>query len=228
MAAFTFALTIALVGSIVASDTIEISKRGLAEVNIPAPTDVQGAINDWNTDVVTVNNFLNDVPNLINDLPTLAAHAQNILDNNAKDEPNQLKTLRNWFTGPSTPDLTTDAFECAFDDLATGQVINGATFNFDMHVIKQLSDFVIPDAQAGNADFVTSQVGEISSYRCCNVLPDLDILWRDAAISAGFAEVDVPRSPPRPDACASIDCSTTVGASTCGSKDNGRFGAPGS
>ena len=216
--------------SIPVSGAAGLSKRGLAEVPAPGTPDVQAAINDWNNDVVTVNDFLNGVSDLLSDLPTLAAHAQNIVDNFAKDEPNQLKTLHNWFIGPNTPDVPTAAFNCAFDDLATGQVLDGETFNFDTLVIKQFTDFIIPDAQAGKADFVLSQVGEVNSYRCCNVLPDLDILWRDAAISAGFTDADVPFSPPRPDACASIDCSPdiTKGASTCGTQDNGRFGTPGS
>jgi hypothetical protein len=229
MAIFNIASIVALAAtSIAASDAARISKRGLPEVVIPAQSDVQAAINDWHNDVVTVNDFLNSVPNLLSDLQTVAAHAQNIVDNFAKDEPNQLKTLHNWFTGPEQPDLPTAAFDCAFNDLATGKVLNGETFNFDTLVIKQFTDFIIPIAQAGDADGVTAQVGEVNSFRCCNVLPDLDTLWRDAAISAGFTEADLPFSPPRPDACASIDCSTTLGATTCSSEDNGRFGTPGS
>jgi hypothetical protein len=214
--------------SIAATHAAEVSKRGLGEVVIPASSDVQAAINDWHTDVVTVNNFLNGVHDLLNDLPNLAATAQNIVDNFAKDEPNQLNTLNNWLTGPEQPDLPSTAFSCAFDDLATGKVVDDRTFNFATLVIKQFTDFIIPLANAGDADAVTAQAGEVSSYRCCNVLPDLDILWRDAAISAGFTEADVPFSPPREDACASIDCSSTTGASTCGTEDNGRFGTPGS
>lgn len=229
MAIFNSISIIALAAGAIASPNVAtISKRGLATVAVPVQSDVQAAIHDWNNDVVTVNNFLNTVHDQLSDLSTLATNAQNIVDNFAKDEPNQLQTLANWFNQSAQPDVPTDAFNCAFDDLATGQVLNGETFNFATLVIKQFTDFIIPDAQAGNADFVTAQVDEVNSYRCCNVLPDLDILWKDAAISAGFAEADVPFSPARPDACPSIDCSTTLGASDCGAKDNGRFGAPGS
>jgi hypothetical protein len=225
MAIFTIASIIALAASsIAASDAVNtVSKRGLATVDFPVNSDVKAAINDWNTDVVTVNDFLNSVHDQLSDLATLASNAQNIVDNFAKDEPNQLKTLGNWFNASAQPDVPTDAFDCAFDDLATGKVIDGATFNFDTLVIKQFTDFIIPLAQAGNADGTVAQVGEVNSFRCCNVLPDLDILWRDSAISAGFSETDIPFSPARPDACASIDCSTTTGASDCKSQDNGRF-----
>jgi hypothetical protein len=225
MSIFTVAAVFALAASsIAASNPIRVSKRGLATVDFPVNSDVEAAINDWNIDVVTVNEFLNSVPQSLNDLATLAINAQNIVDNFAKDEPNQLKTLGNWFNASAQPDVPTDAFDCAFDDLATGKVIEGAgTFNFDTLVIKQFTDFIIPLAEAGDVDGTTAQVGEVSSFRCCNVLPDLDIIWRDSAISAGFSEDDVPFVPPRPDACASIDCSTTTGASDCKSQDNGRF-----
>jgi hypothetical protein len=225
MAKFTFFSIVALAASsIAASDATRVSKRGLATVDFPVNSDVQAAINDWNTDVVTVNDFLNSVPDQLSDLATLATNAQNIVDNFAKDEPNQLKTLGNWFNASAQPDVPTDAFDCAFDDLATGKVIEGAgTFNFDTLVIKQFTDFIIPAAQAGDAAGTTAQVGEVNSFRCCNVLPDLDIIWRDSAISAGFSEADLPFSPARPDACASIDCPTTTGASDCKSQDNGRF-----
>ena len=214
--------------SVAVSDAARVSKRGLAEVILPLQADVQAAINDWNTDVGTVNDFLNSVSNLISDLPTLAAHAQNIVDNFATDEPNQLNTLHNWFTGPDNPDIAPDAFNCAFDDLATGQVIFAETFNFGAQVIDQFNNGIIPGAQAGNAVSVQASVDKVNNFRCCNVLPDLDILWRDSAISAGFSEADAPFSPARPTACNSIDCSTVRAASTCGTEDNGDFGTPGS
>ena len=229
MAIFSIASLVALaVTSIAASDAARVSKRGLPEVIIPAQSDVEAALNDWNTDVGTVNDFLNSVSNLLSDLPTLATHAQNIVDNFATDEPNQLKTLQNWFTGPEQPDTPPAAFECAFNDLATGQVIFADTFNFGARVIDQFNNGIIPGAQAGDAESVQSAVDNVNNFRCCNVLPDLDIMWRDAAQSAGFSEAEVRFTPSRPTACSSIDCSSIEGASGCRTMDNGRFGTPGS
>ena len=229
MAVFKIASLVALAATSTAvSDAARVSKRGLAEVVLPVQSDVQAAINDWNTDVGTVNDFLNSVPNFISDLSTLASHAQNIVDNFATDEPNQLNTLHNWFTGPDSPDIAPNAFNCAFDDLATGQVIFAETFDFGAQVIDQFNNGIIPGAQAGNADSVQAAVDKVNNFRCCNVLPDLDILWRDSAISAGFSEADAPFSPARPNACDSVDCSTVRAASTCGTENNGDFGTPGS
>lgn len=228
MAIFTIASIIALAASsIAASGTEPLSKRGLDTVAQPSPSDVQAAIDDWNTDVTNVNNFLNSVHDQLSDLPDLASNAQIIATTFAQDEPNQLQTLSNWFNKSAQPDFPSDAFNCAFDDLATGQLIGDTTFSFKALVIDVFAN-IVSDAQAGNGDAVQAQVDVVNSYRCCNVLPDLDILWQDAAISAGIAEADAPRSPARPNACGAIDCAHTAAHSTCSTLDNGRFGAIGS
>lgn len=96
MAIFTIASIIALAASsIAASGTEPLSKRGLDTVAQPSPSDVQTAIDDWNTDVTNVNNFLNSVHDQLSDLPDLASNAQSIATTFAQDEPNQLQTLSN-------------------------------------------------------------------------------------------------------------------------------------
>jgi hypothetical protein len=210
-------------------------RNSLATVNAPSPDDVSAAINDWDSDVKAVNNFLDNAQAASSDLASLALSAQNILDNFASDEGSQLNTLNNWFVNTDQPDngLAPVAFNCAFSDLANGQTYNGEVFSFGDQVIDPFKALV-QDANLNNLDDVQIDLQQINSFRCCNVLPDLDILWRDAAQSAGLKESsqittgDVPFSPSRPITCEGIDCSTVHTASNCGTLDNGRFGTPGS
>jgi hypothetical protein len=69
----------------------------------------------------------------------------------------------------------TDAFKCATGDLAMGKTVGSTTFNFKALVIDVFAD-IVTDANAGNRDGVTNSVDVVNSYRCCNVLPDLDII----------------------------------------------------
>jgi len=53
---------------------------------------VVDAINSWNNDVTTVNNFLDLAASSNNEPSTIAAHISNVMDK-ATDEPNQLQVL---------------------------------------------------------------------------------------------------------------------------------------
>ena len=75
-------------------------------------------------------------------------------------------------------------------------------------------------ANASNTAVVTQAVADINNFRCCNVLSDAGILWRDAAFDEGLGNV-VPLSAPTPNACSSIVCTQA-----CCDKDNAGFGSP--
>lgn len=169
--------------------------------------------------MIAVNNFLNTVSEKLGDLPALATYAGSV-SQNAQDEPTQLGVLTS-FVNSGFP---TEAFKCATGDLAVGETVGSTTFNFKALVIDVLAD-IVSDANAGKRNGVTNSVDVVNSYRCCNVLPDLDIIWRQAAQSVGFTEVDLPFTPPRPDACGAIDCSTVDQHSTRASQSNTVLGA---
>lgn len=236
MKSFITASTLALAATTIAhSGPNRLRKRNdVPTVDDPTAQDVQTAINEWNTDVVNVNAFLENAPNDLDDLPTLGANAHAVASNFAAEEPNQLGTLTNWFSGndANNPDTAPDAFNCATNDLAVGQTIGSTTFNFKSLVLDLFAD-IVEDAAAGNRDAVENLLNVVNSYRCCNVLPDLDIIWRDTAISADLVIQSsilpgVPITPARPSTCSAFDCSQVEGASTCATEDNGSFGTPGS
>jgi hypothetical protein len=228
----TFACVL-VVGALATRHSHPIRKRDhLATVAQPKPSDVEAAISAWADDVNTVNTFLDGAEANLGDLATLASDAQNARDNFAIDEPNQLGTLTNWFNNdPNNPDSRDtsgpEAFNCATNDLAVGQTIGNTVFNFES-LVKDVFDNIVEDAQAGNADAVKAQLAVVNSFRCCNVLPDLDIIWKDTAVSAAIdiqtsLTQGVPITAARPATCNGFDCSTTEGASNCATKDNGRF-----
>jgi len=234
MVQITAAYAYLLVASaLAAKHSHPLAKRDhLATVPQPSSSDVSAAILAWADDVNAVNTFLDGAEANLGDLATLASDAQNARDNFAKDEPNQLGTLTNWFNNdPNNLDSRDtsgpDAFNCATNDLAVGQTIGNTVFNFES-LVKDVFDNIVEDAQAGNADAVKAQLDVVNSFRCCNVLPDLDIIWKDTAESAELTiqtsiTGGVPITAARPAACNGLDCSTTEGASTCATKDNGRF-----
>lgn len=235
MKSFVAASTLALAATTLArSGPSRMSKRNnVPTVDNPTAQDVQTAINEWDTDVTNVNAFLENAPNELDDLATLGSKAHAVASGFAAEEPNQLGTLTNWFNGDANnPDAATDAFNCATNDLAVGQTIGSTTFNFKSLVLDVFDD-IVEEAAAGNRDSAENLLNVVNSYRCCNVLPDLDIIWRDSAISADLLiqtpiTGGVPITAARPNTCSTFDCSTTGGASTCGTEDNGSFGAPGS
>ncbi|EXJ93726.1 hypothetical protein A1O1_02119 [Capronia coronata CBS 617.96] len=151
----------------------------------PGAQGVIDAINQWNSDVETVNLFLEVAPTLA--VIDLDIQLEGVL-NAAQDEPNQLQILAcesDVFPG-------TDA-QAAVDDLFNG---------FEDNVLTPLGNIV---ASTGNADIVASNLHTINQFRCCSVLPDLDTLWTATAVDEGVANV-VPIAAPRPSTCASITC----------------------
>jgi hypothetical protein len=150
----------------------------------PSQEDVLSALQTWNNDVINVNNFLNFV-STNTDVSTLGGLAQGALDN-AMDEPLELGILA------CIPGLTDDA-ENAITSAANGFMDN---------VLDPLMDIVVNGA---NSALVNADVLQINTFRCCTLLPDLDVLWLAAAEDEGLVG-QVNLSPPRPDACATITC----------------------
>ena len=169
----------------------------------PSTDDVAASINQWNNDVITVNAFLNNADSLIaaNDPDALTSAAMTAL-NNAQDEPCQLMTLA------SQPDFSTGppAFTCAVQDLMNV---------FGTHVLDNLMTII---ANPADTDSVQMAVDDINAFRCCNVLPDAEILWLDSAADNGIAD-QVPIAAQRENACANIQCTPF-----CRTQDNGSFG----
>jgi hypothetical protein len=187
MKSFVAASLLALVGaSAAAPSTLRFAKRDSPNGcgGDPGQTGVVNAINAWNNDVVTVNAFLDAAPGL--DPAGLVEQLEGAL-NSAQDEPNQLQVLA------CESDVSGTAAQTAADDLFNG---------FMNNVIIPLQTIT---ANTGDSDVVSSNLATINQFRCCNVLPDLDILWSETAEDEGVANL-VPLSPPRPNACASITC----------------------
>ena len=81
-------------------------------------------------------------------------------------------------------DAAPDASTCATNDLVNGQRANvNIAFDFVSLVLGASKD-TVKDADAGNSDAVANLPSAVNGYRCCNVLPDLDILLLDSADSA--------------------------------------------
>lgn len=179
----------------------------LDTVGNPSALDAESAINQWFSDVSNVNNFLNGVHDIVDDPASLLAAAQTTLLS-AQDEPCQFKTLTN---NPDFSGGVTAAFDCAVADL--GNV-------FGPHVLTNLQNIIADPSDTAGA---VAAVADINTFRCCNVLPDADLIWLDSADDNGISNV-VPITAPRPDACASIDCSTVSTAANCRSLDNGASG----
>ncbi|KAK6005082.1 hypothetical protein QM012_007861 [Aureobasidium pullulans] len=169
----------------------------------PSADDIKASINQWNTDVNTVNAFLNQASSLSHGMAIQNATMQTLLF--AQDEPCQLKTLlsNSDFLGGGT-----DAFNCAAMDLMTV---------FDTHVLQNLRTIIMSPS---DGDVINHAISDINTFRCCNVLPDAKILWLDSATDAGIAD-QVDTTPELEDACAGIDCGTVSTAANCTSLNNG-------
>ena len=176
----------------------------LNTVSNPDSTDVINAINQWASDVSTVNNYLNiiDAGGFASTDDLLAATQAIFVT--ASDEPCQFQTLKN------NPDAqganVVPKFACAISDL------DGI---FGTGVLDNLNAII---ADPGNTDTVTNAVANINIARCCNVLPDVDTLFLDSATDFGVAN-QVPLSVPRENACANIQCTPA-----CAGLDNGSAG----
>lgn len=171
--------------------------------NNPSADDAKAAIDQWNTDVNTVNDFLNSVGNFALGMELQNATMQTLLF--AQDEPCQLKTLisNSDFQGGST-----DAFNCASMDLM---------MVFETHVLDNLRSII---NMPNDADVVNNAVNDINIFRCCNVLPDADILWLDSATDNGISD-QVNFTAGRENACDNIVCDNVSTAANCKSLNNG-------
>ena len=204
----TAAVLLAAATAVTASPTARLAKRQTTcivnTVTNPSQTDVENSINQWNTDVITVNNFLNTANTLLNSSDALLAAAQTA-NTNAQDEPCQLMTLA------SQPDFSSGpaAFTCAVQDLMNV---------FQIHVLDNLATII---ADPTNTGTVQSAIDDINVFRCCNVLPDASILWQDSAEDNGIGNV-VATVAPTENACLNIVCTPQ-----CTQEDNGSFGTPG-
>ena len=116
---------------------------------------------------------------------------------NAQDEPYQLMTLA------SHPDFDSiPAFSCAVQDPMNV---------FGPHVLDNLMTII---NDPSDTDFVQTAVDDINAFRCCNVLPDAEILWLDSADASGISD-QVPTTAQRENACSSIPCTPL-----CPTQDN--------
>ncbi|KAF2140686.1 uncharacterized protein K452DRAFT_288779 [Aplosporella prunicola CBS 121167] len=174
----------------------------LDTVDNPSAQDAENAINQWNEDVGKVNDFLNDFSTL-GDATAIQDAAMNVL-RFAQDEPCQLQTLLN---NPDFIGGSTNGFNCARDDL---QKV------FQPHVLDNINDIIM---SPGSNSTTQGAVDDINTFRCCNVLPDLDILWQDSATDNGIADV-VPIMAGRENACMSIDCTMVSTAAQCKEESN--------
>lgn len=150
----------------------------------PSTEAVEDAINTWNVDVDGVNNFLNNAPSLT--CTALQQAAQTALEL-ASNEPTQLNVL------------------ASITDFSDDQQYEGAVLNLQEvfgNVPTSLQNIV---NNPNDAQSVATQLQQINGVRCCNVLPDLDILWQDAADDYGISNL-VNTVVPRPNACATTAC----------------------
>jgi hypothetical protein len=115
-------------------------------------------------------------------------------------------------------EINTAAYQCAISDLQNV---------FGLDVLNNLQTII---DNSGDLDTVNTAANNINNIRCCNVLPDVDILWSDAAETFGGPVLISPNTPllaPRPSTCAAVDCSAIVNPaappSTCQSDNNGPF-----
>jgi hypothetical protein len=148
------------------------------QAGCPSVDQTATAIRDWNTDVINVNSFLNNPANTGSNAASLASTALTF----ASNEPHQLSVL-------STPGC--------FDNPDYVRAVNDLKNVFG-NVITGLNNIIAGQSPASN-------IASINHVRCCNVLPDLDILWVQSAAGDGLVG-SVPTSAPRPAACSTISC----------------------
>jgi hypothetical protein len=147
----------------------------------PSQDQVVAAINSWNSDVEMVNDFLNTPPVTGIAYANFASFTLGF----ANDEPNELMILA------SIPALSTDATN-AIQNLKA--VFSQVPTNLQ-DIINNQNDLTI----------INQDIAKINQVRCCNVLPDVDILWTAAAIAEGVSNL-VNLMADTENACATITC----------------------
>ncbi|KAK3075942.1 hypothetical protein LTR53_000246 [Teratosphaeriaceae sp. CCFEE 6253] len=208
MKSFTAIAAITLVAAVTARPSSRlVARQGsaciLATEGNPATPQIAASINQWSADVNAFNDFLNQAYYLD---PASLKSAASALFPNVEDESCQLGTLSGFLSGVS------DAATCALGDLP----------NIYSTLEWTLNQLIADPTDNTN---VQNSLEDINAYRCCNVLPDIDILWADAAGMAGI-KGQVPAVAGRENLCAEIDCSAYEGldGTKCASKDNNGLG----
>jgi hypothetical protein len=131
--------------------------------------DIQNFVNNWNTDVQNVNNFLDEVfvggltVGNSDDLSNAAQAAQTF----AEDEPMELMRLG------SLPQLSQQGINAAMNLMQV----------FGPRVLDNLQKII---NSPGNNQTVTDAVDGINNVRCFNVLPDLCNLWPASFSAVGL------------------------------------------
>jgi hypothetical protein len=154
------------------------SQNRIRQAGCPSVDQTATAIRTWATDVDNVNSYLDNPANTGSDAVGLAQTALTF----ASDEPHELSVL-------ATPGCFDNPdFVAAVNDLNNvfGNVITG------------LNNIIAGHDPASN-------IASINQVRCCNVLPDLDVLWLQSAEGDGLVG-SVPTSADRPAACGSVSC----------------------
>jgi hypothetical protein len=164
-------------GSLAAPSTMRHAKRQSG----PSSDQVAAAIDRWNSEVVMVNNFLNTPPMTGAPYGNFTSFTLSV----AQDEPNQLAILA------EIPALSTNATN-AIANLK--QVFGG--------VLTNLQDII---NNQNDLDTINAHIKSINQIRCCNVLPDLDILWPAAAEAEGVSNLVITVAP-KENACATTKC----------------------
>ncbi|KAK7961623.1 uncharacterized protein PG986_002448 [Apiospora aurea] len=147
----------------------------LRQEQAASTNDVRGAIRDWLADVNAVNSFVDKAPNVSSSQASQALQF-------AQREPGDLMVLSR-ICGVS------GRYTAAVADL--NNVFGGVLTNLQSIV--------------NNPKTAPTAVANINKIRCCNVLPDLDVLWREAAQRYRI-QGQVQTTVPRPRACASAKC----------------------
>ncbi|KAK3071380.1 hypothetical protein LTR53_008732 [Teratosphaeriaceae sp. CCFEE 6253] len=167
MKSFTAIAAITLVAAVTARPSSRLVARQdstciLATQGNSATPQIAASINQWSADVNAFNDFLNQAYYL--DPASLKSAASALLPN-VEDESCQLGTLSGFLSGVS------DAATCALGDLTNIYSTLEWTLN---QIIADPTD---------NTN-VQNSLEDINAYRCCNVLPDIDIcgltplVWR--------------------------------------------------
>ena len=142
----------------------------------------QTAIDNWRTDVMNVNTFVDEAASLTP--PDLQSAAQTALSF-ANDEPVELGVLSNI---TELPDNALNAIQLLME-------VFGNVPSSIQNIINDPSD----------PSDVNTQLQQINGVRCCDVLPALDILWQAAADDEGISNL-VNTTVPRPNACSQVNC----------------------
>lgn len=148
----------------------------------PSSSLVLTALQNWNNDVNTVNNFVDTASGLSGDALQSAATTALFA---ASNEPVDLSIL-------NCIAIVASNEAAQLMDLMNvfGRVVTGL-----QTIITNPND----------ANTVGSALSSINLTRCCNVLPDLSILWPDAANQEGISN-QVNTAVPTPAVCSSVTC----------------------